>query len=68
MTFADLIAGAEPLENGFRTAIPETWHQGRTAYGGVFPAAAGFPLRWRWLPRCGPGARGWRRCVPPSFR
>lgn len=38
MTFADVIAGAEPLEGGFALSIPETWHQGRTAYGG-FSAA-----------------------------
>jgi acyl-CoA thioesterase len=40
MGFADLLASAEPLENGFRLSIPETWHQGRTAYGGLTAALA----------------------------
>lgn len=38
MTFADAIAGAEPLEGGFALSIPETWHQGRTAFGGFSSA------------------------------
>lgn len=37
---ADLIAAAEPIEAGFRTAIPEDWKQGRTAYGGLSAALA----------------------------
>lgn len=40
MSLPDLLAGAEPLENGFRLAIPEDWHQGRTAYGGFSAALA----------------------------
>lgn len=36
--FAELLAGAEPFDDGLRLAVPETWHQGRTAYGG-FSAA-----------------------------
>ena len=40
MSVADLVAAAEPLEDGFRLAIPETWHQGRTAYGGLSSALA----------------------------
>ena len=40
MSFADLLAAAEPLEDGFRVAIPEDWLQGRTAYGGLTPAPA----------------------------
>ncbi|MFA7585494.1 MAG: thioesterase family protein [Novosphingobium sp.] len=38
MTFAEVIAGAEPLEGGFALSIPASWMQGRTAYGG-FSAA-----------------------------
>lgn len=40
MNLGGLIAGAEPLDGGFRTAVPETWHQGRTAYGGFSAALA----------------------------
>jgi acyl-CoA thioesterase len=38
MSFSTLLAGAEQLDDGFALAVPETWHQGRTAYGG-FSAA-----------------------------
>ncbi|MDE2403713.1 MAG: thioesterase family protein [Sphingomonadales bacterium] len=38
MTFADLLASAEARETGFALAVPQSWHQGRTAYGG-FSAA-----------------------------
>lgn len=37
---ADILAAAEPIETGFRTAIPEDWKQGRTAYGGLSAALA----------------------------
>ncbi len=37
---ADILAAAEPVEGGFRTAIPEDWKQGRTAYGGLSAALA----------------------------
>lgn len=40
MDLATLIAGAEPLERGFRLTIPESWHQGRTGYGGFSAAVA----------------------------
>ena len=40
MIFAELLATAEPLQDGFRLAIPEDWHQGRTAYGGLSSALA----------------------------
>ena len=40
MNLAGLLAAAEPLYDGFRLAIPETWHQGRTAYGGLTAALA----------------------------
>ncbi len=40
MSFATLIAGAELLEGGFSVTVPETWHQGRTAYGGFSAAVA----------------------------
>lgn len=40
MSFAELLAAAEPFEGGFRLSIPEEWHQGRTAYGGLTAALA----------------------------
>ncbi len=40
MSFAALLSGAEPREDGFALAVPETWHQGRTAYGGFSSALA----------------------------
>jgi acyl-CoA thioesterase len=40
MSLAKLLAAAEPLADGFRLAIPEDWHQGRTAYGGLTAALA----------------------------
>jgi acyl-CoA thioesterase len=36
----DILAGAAPIEDGFRTAIPADWLQGRTAYGGLSSALA----------------------------
>ena len=38
MTFAAVLASAKPGDTGFACAVPESWHQGRTAYGG-FSAA-----------------------------
>lgn len=40
MSFAPLLAGAKRSDNGFTLAIPEDWHQGRTAYGGFSAALA----------------------------
>ncbi len=40
MSFASLIAITEPLDGGFALGVPETWHQGRTAYGGFSAAVA----------------------------
>ena len=37
---ADILAGAEPIEGGFRSAIPADWLQGRTSYGGFSAALA----------------------------
>ena len=37
---ADVLAGAEPVQGGFRVAIPDGWLQGRTAYGGLSSALA----------------------------
>lgn len=39
-TLAQVIAGLEPQDDGWRGAIPETWLQGRTAYGGLSAALA----------------------------
>ncbi|MCB2061581.1 MAG: thioesterase family protein [Novosphingobium sp.] len=40
MNCSEVLARAEPLEGGFRVAVPEDWHQGRTAYGGFSAALA----------------------------
>ncbi|MBW8785400.1 MAG: thioesterase family protein [Novosphingobium sp.] len=40
MSFASLLVGAEPRDAGFALTIPEDWHQGRTAYGGLSAALA----------------------------
>ena len=37
---ADILSGATAIEDGFRTAIPADWLQGRTAYGGLSSALA----------------------------
>jgi acyl-CoA thioesterase len=37
---ADIIAALEPAEGGWRGAIPDTWLQGRTSYGGLSAALA----------------------------
>lgn len=38
MSFTTLIAEAEPTDAGLRVCVPESWHQGRTAYGGFSTA------------------------------
>jgi len=40
ISLPQLIAGLQPADGGFRTAVPETWLQGRTAYGGLSAALA----------------------------
>jgi len=40
MSLAELLASAELLEGSFRLSVPESWHQGRTAYGGLTAALA----------------------------
>ena len=40
MSFTDLLAGAEARDGGFDLNIPESWHQGRTAFGGLSAALA----------------------------
>lgn len=40
MSFAALLDTARPGADGFALAVPETWHQGRTAYGGFSSALA----------------------------
>ena len=37
---AEILAGATPIDNGFRASIPESWLQGRTSYGGLSSALA----------------------------
>jgi len=37
---ADLLAAAEPIDGGLALTIPESWLQGRTAYGGLTSAIA----------------------------
>lgn len=38
--FAQVVAGAERLDGGLALDVPESWHQGRTAYGGFSSALA----------------------------
>ena len=40
MSFAELLAGASPREQGVACTVPASWHQGRTAYGGFSAALA----------------------------
>lgn len=40
MSLPEILASAEPTADGFRTAIPADWHQGRTSYGGFSSALA----------------------------
>lgn len=40
MNLTDSLAGVTSTDSGFRTAIPESWLQGRTAYGGLSAALA----------------------------
>jgi acyl-CoA thioesterase len=40
VTFRQVLASAQPLDGGFRVAVPPEWHQGRTAYGGFSSALA----------------------------
>ncbi len=40
ISIPDIIAALEPVEGGWRGAIPENWLQGRTAYGGMSAALA----------------------------
>ena len=39
-TLGQVIAGLEPVAQGWRGIVPETWLQGRTAYGGLSAALA----------------------------
>jgi acyl-CoA thioesterase len=45
-SLAELLAGAEQRSDGFALTVPETWHQGRTGYGG-FSAALAFAAAQR---------------------
>lgn len=38
MSLPQILADAVPLADGLRVTIPESWHQGRTAYGGLSAA------------------------------
>jgi len=40
MSLPELLAAAQPLDGGFAADIPESWHQGRTASGGLSSALA----------------------------
>ena len=40
MSFSALLGEVEPTSDGFALRVPETWHQGRTAYGGFSAALA----------------------------
>lgn len=38
MHFHDMIAAATPLDDGYALDVPESWYQGRTAFGGMTSA------------------------------
>lgn len=40
MNLSQIIATAATLEDGFRATIPDSWYQGRTAFGGLSSALA----------------------------
>lgn len=40
MSLAELLSGAERGDEGFALGVPESWHQGRTGYGGFSAALA----------------------------
>lgn len=40
MSLYEVLAGAEQRSDGFALSVPETWHQGRTGYGGFSSALA----------------------------
>ena len=40
MSLSQTLAAARPIDGGFAAAIPETWMQGRTSYGGFSSALA----------------------------
>jgi acyl-CoA thioesterase len=40
MKFTEVLAAANPHEDGIRLSVPPSWHQGRTAYGGFSAALA----------------------------
>jgi acyl-CoA thioesterase len=40
MSFPQILAETDAIDGGFRATIPESWHQGRTAYGGLMAALA----------------------------
>jgi len=40
MSFAELVAAADPSGGGLALTVPVSWHQGRTAYGGFSSALA----------------------------
>lgn len=77
MTFAELLAAATPAEAHSRSVlIPETWMQGRTAYGGLTaalcleaatPLAAGLPVRALQIAFIGP-VNGRVTCKPELLR
>lgn len=77
MNFTDLLASAAPAEGHARaTAVPETWMQGRTAYGGLTAAlcleaaialSGGLPVRAVQVAFVGP-VNGTVTCKPEVLR
>lgn len=76
MNFTDLLASAAADGDARLTAFPETWMQGRTAYGGLTaalcleaarPLAAGLPVRAAQVAFVGP-VNGTVRCTPEVLR
>jgi acyl-CoA thioesterase len=77
MNFTQLLASVSPAgENARATAIPDTWMQGRTAYGGLtvvlcleaaLPLSAGLPVRAVQVAFVGP-VNGTAVCTPEVLR
>lgn len=77
MNYSDLIASVSLAEGTARTvSVPETWKQGRTAYGGLTaalcleaaaPLAAGLPIRSAQIAFVGP-VSGTVTCRPEVLR
>ncbi|MBC2663157.1 thioesterase family protein [Novosphingobium flavum] len=65
MSFAEVLASARPEDDGFAVTVPESWFQGRTAYGG-FSAALALAAARRIVPDLPPLRTGVVSFVGPT--